>query len=409
MPKRIVPLSPLQVNNAKPKGKQYKISDGGGLYLLVTPSGGKLWRLKYRFQGREKKLALGAFPEVSLAAARHKRDEAKKLLAEDIDPGIARKKKKEQEIQQQTTFQQVAEEWHQRFQAKWAPKTAKAIWRMLERDVLEEFGGLPIGDIDPPMVLKMLRRIEARGANYTAHRVKGICSQIFCYGVSTGRINQDPSASLKGALAPIKTTHRAATTDPKELAPLLRMLDSYTGSKIVQCALSMLPFVFVRPGELRTMLWEDVDLEKGEWSYLVNKTKTRHMVPLARQAIAILKEMIPISGDSPYVFPSARTNTRPMSNMAMNAAMRRMGIDTKTEITSHGFRAVARTLLDEELGYRPDYIEHQLAHSVRDPLGRAYNRTSHLAERRKMMQAWADYVDKLKAGAVIVPIRAAQQ
>ncbi len=405
MPKRITPLAPLQVSNAKPKEKEYKLTDGGGLYLLVTPSGGKLWRLKYRFEGREKKLALGAFPEISLSAARRKREEAKGQIAQGVDPGAARKEKKAAELREQETFETVAREWHQQFQSKWAPKTAKAILKMMANNVFREIGDKPISLVDAPMLLNVLRRIEVRGANYTAHRVRGLCGQVFRYAVATGRTERDPSGDLKGALAPIKTTHRAATTDPKEVAPLLRMLYSYQGSMVVSCALRLLPLLFVRPGELRTMKWADVDLDKSEWSFMVNKTKTPHIVPLAKQAMTILWEIHPVTGDSVYVFPSARGNSRPMSDMAMNAALRRMGIDTKTEITGHGFRALARTILDEVLGFRPDFIEHQLAHAVRDPLGRAYNRTSHLKERKEMMQKWANYLDKLRTGAAILPIR----
>ena len=347
----------------------------------------------------------GPFPEVSLSAARQKRNEAKEQIAQNIDPSVLRKEEKAAEIREQETFETVAREWHKQFESKWAPKTAKAVLKMLANNVFREIGNKPISVVDAPMLLNMLRRIEARGANYTAHRVRGLCGQIFRYAVATGRTNRDPSGDLKGALTPIKTTHRAATTDPKEVAPLLRMLDDYQGSMTVRCALRLLPLLFVRPGELRTMQWEDVDLEKGEWSFMVNKTKTPHIVPLAKQAVTILREMHLVSGNSPYVFPSARSNLRPMSDMAMNAAMRRMGIDTRTEITGHGFRALARTILDKVLGFRPDFIEHQLAHAVRDPLGRAYNRTSHLKERKDMMQVWANYLDKLKAGAVILPIR----
>lgn len=407
MPKRITPLAPLQVSNAKPKKKEYKLTDGGGLYLLVTPSGGKLWRLKYRFGGLEKKLALGAFPEISLSVARKKREEAKGQIAQGVDPSAARKEKKAAEIMEQETFETVTCEWHNQFKSKWTPKTAKSILTMLANNVFREIGDKPINVIDAPMLLNVLRRIEARGANYTAHRVRGLCGQIFRYAVATGRTDRDPSGDLKGALSPIKTTHRAATTEPAEIAPLLRMLDDYQGTLVVKSALRLLPLLFVRPGELRKMKWSDVDLDKGEWSFFVTKTEVQHIVPLARQAVAILRALHPATGNNEYVFPSARSNSRPMSDMAMNAAMRRMGIDTKTEITSHGFRAVARTILDEVLGFRPDFIEHQLAHAVKDPLGRAYNRTSHLKERKKMMQKWADYLNKLKVGAVIVPIREA--
>jgi len=219
---------------------------------------------------------------------------------------------------------------------------------------------------------------------------------VFRYAVATGKAERDPTADLKGALAPVKSTHRPALTEPRKVAPMLRMIDGYDGSLMVKSALRLLPLLFVRPGELRKMLWENIDMEKGEWSYLINKTKTQHIVPLAEQALDILRHMHQFTGPSGYVFPSARTDTRPMSDMAMNAALRRMGIDTKTEITGHGFRAMARTILDEELAFRPELIEHQLAHCVRDPLGRAYNRTTHLPERKQMMQRWADYLDELK-------------
>lgn len=407
MPRRVLPLVPMQISNAKPKDKDYKLADGGGLYLLVTPAGGKLWRLKYRLEGQEKKLALGAFPEVSLADARQRRDNARSLIAEGIDPGAARKVQTATILREQETFEVVAREWHNQFQSQWAPRTAEAILEMLAHDVFGEIGAKPLAAINAPVLLAMLRQVEARGANYTAHRVRGLCGQVFRYGVATGRCERDPSVDLKGALKPLKSTHRPAVTDPKEVAPILRMLDSYQGSLVVRCALRLLPMLFVRPGELRAMQWADVDLEKGEWSYMVNKTKTPHIVPLAKQALEILREIHPLTGSGTYVFTSARDKKRPMSDMAMNAAMRYMGIDTRTEITGHGFRAVARTILDEVLGFRPDFIEHQLAHAVRDPLGRAYNRTAHLPERKKMMQAWADYLEKLAAGAKVLPINAA--
>ena len=405
MPKRSVPLTDMQIRAIKPAAKDIKLFDGSGLFLLITPTGGKLWRFKYRFGGREKLLSFGAYPQISLADARQRREEARELIAKGIDPRAVKKEQEAAMLREQETFEVVAREWHNQFSPQWAPRTAEAILAMLARDVFGEIGDKPLAAINAPVLLTMLRRIEARGAAYTAHRVRGLCGQVFRYGVATGRCDRDHTGDLRGALTPIKTTHRAATTDPKEVAPLLRMLDSYQGSLLVRCALRLLPLLFVRPGELRAMQWADVDLEKGEWSYMVNKTKTPHIVPLSKQAVAILREIRPLSGRGQYVFPSARTNARPISDMAMNAAMRRMGIDTRTEITGHGFRAVARTILDEVLGFRPDFIEHQLAHAVRDPLGRAYNRTAHLPERRKMMQAWGDYLDALKAGAEIIPLQ----
>lgn len=358
--------------------------------------------MKYRFAGKEKLLSFGAFPQKTLADARQDKEQAKKLIAQGLDPIEEKKEQEAARNKENETFEVIAREWHGRYKNQWAPRTAEAILAMLARDVFDEIGKIQIALINAPILLTMLRRIEARGAVYTAHRVRGLCGQVFRYGVATGRCDRDPTGDLKGALPPIKTKHRAATTDPKELGPLLRMLDGYNKSLMVKCALRLLPLVFVRPGELRTMKWADVDLEKGEWSYLVTKTETLHIVPLARQAIEVLRELHPVTGNGIYVFENGRSRQRPMSDMALNAAMRRMGIDTKEEQTSHGFRAVARTILDEVLGFRPEIIEHQLAHAVRDPLGRAYNRTAHLPERRQMMQAWADYLDILKLGGEVV-------
>jgi integrase len=389
MPKRTIPLTDIQIRNIKPTTKEIKLFDGGGLFLLVTPSGGKRWRMKYYFDGKEKKLSLGVYPELSLSAARQKRDEARTQIAQGVDPGKSVKKSTKE------TFEEVAREWHKRFSAQWDHKTGEKILKQLANDAFRLIGGIPITEITAPELLALLRRIEARGAVYTAHRMRGICGQVFRYAVSTGKAERDPTADLRGALSPIRTKHRPAVTDPKELAGLLRMIYGYQGFPIVKNALMLLPLLFVRPGELRAMRWEDVDLKKGEWAYVVNKTKTPHIVPLAKQAVMILEELKLLTGPEGYVFPSARTTARPISDMTINAAMRRMGIDTRTEITGHGFRAVARTILDEVLGFRPELIEHQLAHAVRDPLGRAYNRTAHLQERKKMMQVWADYLEHL--------------
>jgi len=407
MPKRITPLTDLQIRNAKPKEKEYKLADGGGLYLLVTPTGGRLWRLKYRFGGLEKKLALGAFPELGLSGARQKRDEAREQVAQGIDPGAARKQKAMAHLLEQATFEAVAREWHKKFLPRWLEGHAATILTRLERDIFPHIGYRPIGEITPPEMAATLRRIEARSVE-TAHRLRNTCRQIFSYAVAGGLATGNPAADLREALAPMpQPRHMPSLTDPKDVAPLLRILDGYDGSFITRCALRLAPLVFVRPGELRSMQWADVDLEKDEWSYTANKTKTPHIVPLSRQALSILQDLHQLTGTGKYAFPSARSAFRPMSNNTVNAALRRMGIDTRTEITGHGFRAMARTILDEVLGFRPDFIEHQLAHAVRDPLGRAYNRTAHLPERRKMMQAWADYLDAIKAGGEIIPIRAA--
>lgn len=417
MAKIIPPLTDVQPRNAKPKEKPYKLADGGGLYLLVNTDGGKYWRMKYRFGGKEKTLAFGKYPDISLGQARKQRQEAKALLQQGIDPGenkkaqkAARNKKAQKAARKEAaanSFEVVTREWYLKFSPNWTKEHGERIMRRFERDIFPSFGEKPISEVTAPDLLSALRGIESRGRLETAHRARGNCSQVFRYAISTGRMATNPADALIGALSPIKKEHFAAVTDPKQVVQLLRMIDSYTGTFPVACALKIAPYVFVRPGELRKAQWADIDLDAAEWRYLVTKTQTQHIVPLARQVIAILKELHPLTGNSPYVFPSARTGERPMSDNAILAALRRMGIP-KEEMTGHGFRAMARTILDEVLGYRPDLIEHQLAHAVRDPNGRAYNRTAHLPDRKRMMQAWADYLDGLKAGKVLyLPSKAA--
>lgn len=410
MPKRIQPLSELQVKKAKPREKDYKLADGGGLYLLVTPSGGKLWRCDYRYNKKRRTLAFGAYPSISLADARQRRDGAKKLVANDVDPGEVKKALKAATIAEtENSFEVVAREWHTKFSATWSPSHSETTLRRLQSDVFPVIGSSPIAEIKPPQVLAMLRRIESRGALETAHRIRTICGQVFRYAVATGRAERDCTADLKGALPPYKKGHLAAITDPKEVAPLLRDIDGYQGSFVVKCAMQLAPLVFVRPGELRQAEWAEVDLDAAEWNIPAErmKMKVAHLVPLSTQAVAILRELEAVTGRSRYVFPCHRSFARPMSNNAINAALRRLGFDKDT-MTGHGFRAMARTILDEVLQIRPDYIEHQLAHAVRDPNGRSYNRTAHLAERKKMMQLWADYLDGLKAGAKLLPLRKAE-
>ena len=406
MPKRIVPLSDMQVIKAKSRAKQVTLFDGGGLFLLVTPSGGKLWRLKYRFDGKEKLLSLGAYPEISLADARQRRDEARKQLAHGIDPGAVRKAQKQAETAETETFEVITREWHTKFTPTWTPGYAEKLLSALDRDVFPWIGVHPIKELKAPELLAVLRRIESRGTLETAHRMRGILGQIFRYAVATGRAERDPVADLRGALPQPNEKHHAAITDPKEAAPLLRAIDGYQGHFVVKCALRLAPILFVRPGELRHAEWAEIDLDEAVWNIPASKMKMKesHLVPLSKQAVEILRELQPLTGASRYVFPSARSFARAMSNNAILAALRRMGYDKDT-MTGHGFRAMARTILDEVLQVRPDYIEHQLAHAVRDPNGRAYNRTAHLAERRKMMQLWADYLDGLKAGAVVIPFR----
>ena len=399
-------LTNTSIKNAKTGTKPIKLADEKGLYLLLSPSGGRWWRLKYRFSGKEKLLSMGTYPEVSLKDARQRRDDARKLLADGIDPGENRKATKATKTERSAnSFEFVAREWFARKSPGWAPSNADKIIKRLENDAFPWLGDRPIADITPPELLKVLRRLEERGAVESAHRMRSYCGQIFRYAIATGRTERDVSADLRGALPPTVKEHRAAITDPKAAAELLRAIDSYQGFFITKCALRLAPMFFVRPGELRKAEWSEIDLDRADWNIPAGRMKMRdpHLVPLSTQAVVILRELHALTGGGRYVFPGARTNGRPMSDNAVLAALRRMGF-AKDEMSGHGFRAMARTILDEVLGVRPDFIEHQLAHAVRDPNGRAYNRTAHLAERRKMMQLWADYLDKLKAGAEVIPL-----
>ncbi len=398
-------LSVLKIKTAKPSNKPIRMFDGKGLYLEVAPSGGKLWRLKYRYAGKEKRLAFGSYPDVSLSDARERRDEARKILANGADPGDVRKAQKSAKVgRAANSFEVVTREWFESRKDNWAPSHSSRLLKRLENDVFPWIGGRPIAEITPPEILAVMRRIEARGTLDTAHRVHQDCGQVFRYAVATGRAERDPTGDLRGALPTATGGHFASITDPAAVGELLRAIDGFKGTFIVQCALRLAPMLFVRPGELRRARWQEFDLDAAEWKYLVSKTKTEHLVPLAKQAVAILRELHAMSGHSEFVFPGARTNGRPMSDAAVNAALRRMGYDTRTEITGHGFRAMARTILHEVLDIAPAVIEHQLAHKVPDALGAAYNRTKFLPARKAMMQQWADYLDKLKAGADVIPL-----
>jgi len=406
MPKRIIPLSDMKVQKAKSKDKPVTLFDGGGLFLMVTPTGGKLWRFKYRFDGKEKKLAFGSYPEISLLDARKRRDEARSQIAHGIDPGAVRKAQKQAKIEETETFEIIAREWQEKFKSKWQEEYADKIMRRMELNVFPLIGLRPIKNIKAPELLAVLRRVESRDALELAHRIRNLCDQIFRYAVATGRTERNPAADLKGALIPVKEKHRAAITDPKRVGELLRAIDSYQGTFVVQCALKFAPLVFVRPGELRHAEWSEINLENAEWNIPASKMKMKeaHLVPLSRQALEILRKLHTLTGTGRYVFPSERSSQRPMSENAILVALRIMGYP-KEEMSGHGFRAMARTILDEVLQIRPDFIEHQLAHAVRDPNGRAYNRTAHLNERRKMMQKWADYLDDIKQGAKVLPFR----
>ncbi|MBU1056095.1 MAG: integrase arm-type DNA-binding domain-containing protein [Proteobacteria bacterium] len=399
-------LSDVKIRNTKPSNKQIKLFDGDGLFLLVTPQGGKYFRLKYRFERKEKLLALGTYPEISLSDARQRRDEARRQVAHGIDPGAVRKAQKQAETAETETFEVIAREWHIKFTPTWTPGHANTIMGRLERDIFPWIGKKPISEIKAPELLAVLRRVESRGALESAHRIRTIAGQVFRYAVATGRAERDPSGDLKGALPQPSEKHHAAITKSEEVAPLLRAIDGYSGHFVVKCALKLAPIFFVRPGELRQAEWAEVDLDEAVWNIPKHKMKMKqeHIVPLCRQALEILTELKELTGASKYVFPSGRSFTRPMSNNAILAALRRMGYE-KDEMSGHGFRAMARTILDEVLQVRPDFIEHQLAHAVRDPNGRAYNRTAHLEERKKMMQMWADYLDGLKQGARVLPMQ----
>ena len=401
-----MPLSDTTARAAKPGPKPRKLADGGGLYLLVNPNGSKLWRLKYRVAGRERLLAIGAYPEISLKDARARRDEARRLLAAGTDPSAA----KQQTIRETAgadTFGAVAEEWFAHARTAWTPGHAVTVRSRLDRDVLPWLGREKITRIEAPLVLATLRRVEARGAIETAHRIKTIVHQVFAHAVATGQAIRNPAADLpSSALKPVTPKPMAAVIQPAEVGGLLRAIDGYRGTHVVRCAFRLAPLVFVRPGELRAAEWNEIDLDAGQWVIPAARMKLpkaakadpsrSHIVPLSAQALAVLREIEPLTGAGRYVFPSACSTSRPMSEAAITGALRRMGFDGDT-MTWHGFRAMASTLLNE-LGFPPDAIEAQLAHVQASKVRAAYNRAAHLPERRRMMQAWADYLDGLRAG-----------
>ncbi|MDE2128735.1 MAG: integrase arm-type DNA-binding domain-containing protein [Betaproteobacteria bacterium] len=405
-----MPLTDTAIRNAKSGPKSIKLFDGGGLYLEITHSGGKLWRLKYRHLGKEKRISLGAYPAVSLKEARERRDAARRQLAEGNDPSAVKQAKKLRErTMAASSFEAVAKEWFQRHLADKAENHRVKVIRRLERDVFPFIGTRPVAEIKPPEVLAVLHRIEQRGVLETAHRARGDIGQVMRYAIATGRAEVDPTPSLRGALPAYKGKHMAAPAhDPAAVGAILRSFDAFSGTAPVAAAVRLLPLLFCRPGELRVMRWEDVDLDASVWSYRVSKTDIDHIVPLSRQAVAILRGLAPITGHLPggWVFIGGRSPMQPMSEAAINAAYRRLGIDTRGELTGHGWRAVARTMLHERLRYDPAVIEHQIAHKAPDASGlnNAYARTRFLEDRAKMMQAWGDYLDQLKAGAQIISL-----
>jgi len=396
-----MPLTATAVRQALPKAKAYKLSDGHGLYLLVNPKGAKYWRYKYRYGGKEKTLALGVFPEVSLKDARVAHQEARTKLDKGVDPGEERRVQKlTRNLAAADSFEAVALEWFGKVMPDKSESYRVRTRRILEKDLFPVIGQRPVGAIKPPEMLAALRRIEARGANDIAHRAKQTAGQIFRYAVVTGRAERDPSADLKGALAPRQKQHHAAITDPDEVGRLMVAIDGFTGTPVVKTAVQLSALLFQRPGEIRAMEWSEINWDQARWEIPAAKMKMRapHIVPLSRQALELLEELHLLTGRGRYVFPSARGASRCLSENTVRIALRAMGYDKDT-MTAHGFRAMARTILDEVLGCRVDWIEHQLAHAVRDANGRAYNRTAHLEGRARMMQQWADYLDQLKAQA----------
>ncbi|TVT74640.1 MAG: DUF4102 domain-containing protein [Denitromonas halophila] len=406
-----MPLTDAAIRKVRPAEKPQKLFDGGGLHLVVTPAGGKLWRLKYRIGGRERLLSIGQYPQISLKQARERRDEARAMLAAGVDPAEHKKAAKTAAAggAGAGSFETVAREWFSKMQPGWAPSHADRIIRRLERDIFPWLGSKQIASVAAPDVLAVVRKIEDRGRLETAHRALQNCSQVFRYAIATGRADRDPVPDLRGALPAVRETHMPAITDPQEVGALLRVIDGFTGTLVVKTALQLSPLVFVRPGELRTAKWSEVDLDGGEWRYHVTKTRSEHVVPLARQAVELLRGLHPLTGGGELVFPGLRDRRKPMSEAAINAALRRMGYDTRTEMTGHGFRAMARTILHEGLGFPPEVIEHQLAHRVPDALGAAYNRTKFLHQRKEMMQQWADYLDELRRSAKVIQFSAEQK
>ena len=388
-------LTDSQVRKARPKEKAYKLADGGGLYILIQKNGSKYWRQKYRFGGKEKTISHGVYPEVTLKKARLKREEARRLLSDGIDPQELKKSQKTSEAGLES-FKAIAQEWLVKFSPNWADSHTSKITSRLNKDVYPYIGSRPINDINAPELLSVLRRVENRGAIETAHRIRQHCGQVFRYAVASGHAERDPSQDLRGALRPSKSVHLASITDPKKIGGLLRALETYEGHFITRCALQLAPLVFVRPGELRHAEWEEIDLEAAEWRLPANKMKMKqpHIVPLSEQAIEVLKEIHPLTGGGLYVFPSVRSRKRPMSENTVTGALRRLGYQSG-EMTGHGFRSMASTLLNEQ-GWNRDAIERQLAHAERNDIRAAYNYAEHLPERKRMMQAWADYHDQLK-------------
>ncbi|KQW69904.1 phage integrase central domain-containing protein [Methylibium sp. Root1272] len=419
MAQHLIP-STASIKAVKPGDPRSRLTDGAGLYLRLFVKGGSHgWRFDYSLNGRRNTLSLGTFPDVGLALARKKAEEARKLVSAGGDPSEVRKEARSEAVQRRATaaraaaglppensFEAVAREWYEKNATGWAPSHASKIIRRLELDVFPWIGSRMIDTIRPTELLALLKRVEDRGAIETTHRVQQNCGQVFRYAVATGRATSDPSRDLRGALTPWKPEHYPTLTEPRQVGQLLRDIESYDGGFITKCAMRLAPMLFVRPGELRRAEWSEINLEAAEWRIPAAKMKGRvmHIVPLATQALAILEELKPLTGKSRWVFPGVRTNGEPMSENTINAALRRLGYD-RTKLTAHGFRGMASTML-HECGWPSDVIERQLSHAERNAVKAAYNHAEHLPARRKMMQAWADHLDALRQGGSVVAIRA---
>lgn len=411
-----MPLSDTAIRNAKPTEKPYKMPDEKGMYLFVHPNGGKYFRLDYRFEGKRKTLALGVYPGTSLKQARDKRDTAKKQINDGIDPGYTRKQEKSEKaatidrkkrldagLPIVNSFEHVAREWLASIAHTVRDITHQKKIRRLELHTFPFIGAIPVREIKSPDVYNTIKVLIAKNELETAHRVHSDIKTVFSYAIAHGFTDYDPAQAVTAQIPPQKAKHRAALTEPKDVAQLLRDICNYQGTFVVQCALRLSPLLFQRPGEIRQMEWKDIDLDAREWRYFVTKTEVLHIVPLSKQAVSILEEITPLTGSRRYVFPSSRGDGRPMSDGTIRTALKTLGYDSDT-MTAHGFRTTASTLLNEQ-GWSPDAIERQLCHMPKDAVRAAYNRAQYLDERRKMMQAWADYLDNLKTGAAIIPFK----
>lgn len=400
-----MPLTDTALKALKPAANKYSRPDGQGLHIFVYPTGSLIWQFRYRFNGKANMVSFGSYPSVSLAEARAKRTKAREMLEKGVAPAEdIRDQKRKAQQDAVNTFEAVANEWHVLHNKNKSQRHKQRVQRWLDAYLLPTLGKRTVSAITAPMILDATAQLQREQKLETAHRVIQTAGQVFCYAIQKGFATYNSAPDLKGALPPPEVKNMAAMIEPKDVAKLLRSIDAYQGTLVVQCALKLAPLLFQRIGELRHMRWADIDLEKNEWRYLVSKTKTPHIVPLARQSLEIIETMRPYSGRGEFVLPGARTHERPMSENAINAALRNIGYDTQEEITGHGFRAIAQTLGEQELGFDPKHIERQLAHSVANPLGPAYERSQFLADRKIMMQRWADYLDELKTGAKVYSI-----